>query len=112
MTSALGLYVMSSLQRSLAQCNATRNREDSHRGGEADEVDPTAPGSPHPEPRHDRTNYSHAVHTDGKGEGMTEIACMIWVTQQASFSSSGTYAAYFYEQAGLSVQNSFTQYAA
>ncbi|KAJ6188652.1 hypothetical protein N7519_003560 [Penicillium mononematosum] len=38
----------------------------------------------------------------------TEIACMIWVTQQASFSSSGTYAAYFYEQAGLSVQNSFT----
>ncbi|KAJ5962237.1 hypothetical protein N7501_007178 [Penicillium viridicatum] len=38
----------------------------------------------------------------------TEIACMIWIAQQASFSSSGTYAAYFYEQAGLSVQNSFT----
>ncbi|CAI7591652.1 unnamed protein product [Penicillium crustosum] len=38
----------------------------------------------------------------------TEIACMIWITQQASFSSSGTYAAYFYQQAGLSVQNSFT----
>ncbi|KAJ5415471.1 hypothetical protein N7465_004166 [Penicillium sp. CMV-2018d] len=38
----------------------------------------------------------------------TEIACMIWITQQACFSSSGTYAAYFYEQAGLSVQNSFT----
>ncbi|KAL2827968.1 general substrate transporter [Aspergillus cavernicola] len=38
----------------------------------------------------------------------TEIACMIWFTQQASFSSSGTYAAYFYEQAGLSVQNSLT----
>ncbi|KAL3446900.1 general substrate transporter [Aspergillus insuetus] len=36
----------------------------------------------------------------------TEIACMIWITQQASFSSSGTYAAYFYKQAGLSVQNS------
>lgn len=38
----------------------------------------------------------------------TEIACMIWITQQASFSSSGTYAPYFYEQAGLSVQNSFS----
>ncbi|KAJ5506100.1 Major facilitator superfamily domain general substrate transporter [Penicillium expansum] len=38
----------------------------------------------------------------------TEIACMIWITQQASFSSSGTYAAYFYQQAGLSVQNSFS----
>lgn len=38
----------------------------------------------------------------------TEIACMIWVTQQASFSSSGTYAPYFYEQAGLDVQNSLT----
>ncbi|KAL4816953.1 general substrate transporter [Aspergillus spinulosporus] len=31
----------------------------------------------------------------------TEITCMIWITQQASFSSSATYAAYFYEQAGL-----------
>ncbi|KAJ5205559.1 Major facilitator superfamily domain general substrate transporter [Penicillium cf. griseofulvum] len=38
----------------------------------------------------------------------TEIACMIWITQQASFSSSGTYVAYFYEQAGLSVQDSFS----
>lgn len=38
----------------------------------------------------------------------TEIACLIWVTQQASFSSSGTYAAYFYQQAGLSVQNSLS----
>jgi SP family general alpha glucoside:H+ symporter-like MFS transporter len=37
----------------------------------------------------------------------TEIACMVWVTQQACFSGSGAYAAYFYEQAGFSVDNSW-----
>jgi SP family general alpha glucoside:H+ symporter-like MFS transporter len=37
----------------------------------------------------------------------TEIACMVWVTQQACFSGSGAYAAYFYEQAGFSIENSW-----
>ncbi|KAL4746112.1 hypothetical protein BDW72DRAFT_210747 [Aspergillus terricola var. indicus] len=38
----------------------------------------------------------------------TEITCMIWITQQASFSSSATYAAYFYEQAGLASQDALS----
>jgi MFS transporter, SP family, general alpha glucoside:H+ symporter len=32
---------------------------------------------------------------------------MVWVTQQACFSGSGAYAAYFYEQAGFSIENSW-----
>ncbi|KIA75773.1 hypothetical protein HK57_00387 [Aspergillus ustus] len=54
------------------------------------------------------TNITYMDCFKGINFRRTEIACMIWITQQASFSSSGTYAAYFYEQAGLSVQNALT----
>jgi len=37
----------------------------------------------------------------------TEIACMAWVAQQLSGSNLSTYAAYFYEQVGLPVDDAF-----